>query len=95
MEQTDAALVGQARAGDPDAFRLLVERHARSLFGLAYRMTGNESDAEDVVQESFLRAYRQLKSFDQRASFGTWLYRIAVNSSLDLVRSRRRREGRG
>jgi len=91
MEQTDAALVGQARAGDPDAFRLLVERHARSLFGLAYRMTGNESDAEDVVQESFLRAYRQLKSFDQRASFGTWLYRIAVNSSLDLVRSRRRR----
>ena len=91
MEQTDAALVGQARAGDPDAFRLLVERHARSLFGLAYRMTGNESDAEDVVQESFLRAYRQLKSFDERASFGTWLYRIAVNGSLDLIRSRGRR----
>ena len=91
MEQTDAALVGQARAGDSDAFRLLVERHARSLFGLAYRMTGNESDAEDVVQESFLRAYRQLKSFDERASFGTWLYRIAVNCSLDLVRSRGRR----
>jgi RNA polymerase sigma-70 factor (ECF subfamily) len=91
MEQTDAALVGQARTGEPDAFRVLVERHARSLFGLAYRMTGNESDAEDVVQESFLRAYRQLKSFDQRASFGTWLYRIAVNCSLDLVRSRGRR----
>ena len=85
MEQTDAALVGQARAGDSDAFRVLVERHAHSLFGLAYRMTGNESDAEDVVQESFLRAYRQLERFDERASFGTWLYRIAVNCSLDLV----------
>jgi RNA polymerase sigma-70 factor (ECF subfamily) len=91
MDQTDAALVSQARTGDPDAFRALVERHARSLFGLAYRMTGNESDAEDVVQESFLRAYRQLQSFDERASFGTWLYRIAVNRSLDLVRSRGRR----
>ena len=91
MEQADAALVGQARTGDSDAFRALVERHARSLLGLAYRMTGNESDAEDVVQESFLRAYRQLQSFDERASFGTWLYRIAVNCSLDLVRSRGRR----
>jgi RNA polymerase sigma-70 factor (ECF subfamily) len=54
-------------------------------------MTGNEQDAEDVVQESFLRAYRQLGKFDERASFGTWLYRIAANCSLDLVRSRKRR----
>jgi RNA polymerase sigma-70 factor (ECF subfamily) len=54
-------------------------------------MTGNEQDAEDVVQESFLRAYRQLGKFDERASFGTWLYRIATNYSLDLVRSRKRR----
>ena len=54
-------------------------------------MTGNEQDAEDVVQESFLRAYRQLGKFDERASFGTWLYRIAANCSLDLVRSKKRR----
>jgi len=54
-------------------------------------MTGNEQDAEDVVQESFLRAYRQLGKFDERATFGTWLYRIAANCSLDLVRSRKRR----
>ena len=54
-------------------------------------MTGNQHDAEDVVQESFLRAYRQLSKFDERASFGTWLYRIAANCSLDLVRSRKRR----
>jgi RNA polymerase sigma-70 factor (ECF subfamily) len=91
MELTDAAFVAKARLGDADAYRVLVERHSRSLFRLAFRMTGNESDAEDVVQESFLRAYRQLAKFDERASFGTWLYRIATNCSLDLVRSRKRR----
>ncbi len=93
MELTDAAFVTRVRAGDANAFGALVERHGRSLFRLAYRMTGNEQDAEDVVQESFLRAYRQLNRFDERASFGTWLYRIAANCSLDLVRSRKRRGG--
>ena len=91
MEPTDRAFVASARTGDAEAFRVLVERHSRALFGLAYRMTGNESDAEDVVQESFLRAYRQLGKFDERSSFGSWVYRIAVNCSLDLVRSRQRR----
>jgi RNA polymerase sigma-70 factor, ECF subfamily len=91
MELTDLAFVTKARAGDADAYRVLVERHSRTLFRMAFRMTGNEQDAEDVVQESFLRAYRQLGKFDERASFGTWLYRIAVNCSLDLVRSKKRR----
>jgi RNA polymerase sigma-70 factor (ECF subfamily) len=91
MELTDSGYVARARAGDADAYRVLVERHSRTLFRLAYRMTGNEQDAEDVVQESFLRAYRQLGKFDDRASFGTWLYRIAANCSLDLVRARKRR----
>jgi RNA polymerase sigma-70 factor (ECF subfamily) len=91
MELTDAVFVTKARSGDTDAYRVLVERHSRALFRLAFRMTGNEQDAEDVVQESFLRAYRQLGKFDERASFGTWLYRIATNYSLDLVRSRKRR----
>jgi len=91
MEQTDRGYVAKARSGDADAYRALVERHSRSLFRLAYRMTGNEQDAEDVVQESFLRAYRQLAKFDDRASFGTWLYRIAANCALDLVRARKRR----
>src|SRR5947207_6207751 len=91
MEITDLAFVTKARAGDADAYRVLVERHSRALFRLAFRMTGNEQDAEDVVQESFLRAYRQLGKFDERATFGTWLYRIAMNCSLDLVRSRKRR----
>jgi RNA polymerase sigma-70 factor (ECF subfamily) len=91
MECNDPGLVTRTRAGDTDAFRVLVERHSRPLFRLAYRMTGNQQDAEDVVQDSFLRAYKQLGRFDERASFGTWLYRIAVNCSLDLVRSRKRR----
>src|SRR5499427_7816408 len=91
MEYADQALVAEARSGDPEAFRVLVERHSRALFRLAFRMTGNESDAEDIVQETFLRAYRQLAKFDERASFGTWLYRIATNYALDLVRSRNRR----
>ncbi|MGA2041053.1 MAG: sigma-70 family RNA polymerase sigma factor [Bryobacteraceae bacterium] len=89
--EIDRAFVVKARSGDTDAFRALVERHSRSLFRLAFRMTGNAQDAEDVVQESFLRAYRQLDRFDERASFGTWMYRIATNCSLDLVRVRKRR----
>ncbi|HWB95534.1 MAG TPA: sigma-70 family RNA polymerase sigma factor [Bryobacteraceae bacterium] len=91
MELTDVIAVEQAQTGDTDAFRVLVERHSRPVFRLAYRMTGNQQDAEDVVQESFLRAYRQLGRFDNRSSFGTWLYRIAVNCALDLVRARKRR----
>jgi RNA polymerase sigma-70 factor, ECF subfamily len=91
MESTDLEQVTRARGGDTYAFQVLVERHSRALFRLSFRMTGNQQDAEDVVQESFLRAYKQLAKFDERASFGTWLYRIAVNCSLDLVRSRKRR----
>src|SRR5277367_4562251 len=90
MEDSDLAAVARVRAGDSDGFRLLVERHGRSVFRLAYRMTGNEQDAEDVVQETFLRAYKQINRYESRASFGTWLYRIAANYSLDLVRSRKR-----
>ena len=92
MPQTDAAAVALARDGDSEAFRALVERHSRAVYRLAYRMTGNPSDAEDVVQETFLRAYKQLSRFESRANFGTWLHRIAVNCSIDLIRSRPHRE---
>jgi len=85
MQQSDAACVARARSGDGDAFHLLVERHSRSVFRLAYRMTGNEEDAEDVVQETFLKAYRRL---DQ---FGSWLHRIGANCAYDLLRGRGRR----
>src|SRR5579872_3954109 len=85
------AVLARARQGDSDAFRALVERHSRRVFLLAFRMTGNEQDAEDVVQESFLRAYRQLGRFESRANFGTWLYRIAANCALDVLQTRRAR----
>jgi RNA polymerase sigma-70 factor (ECF subfamily) len=91
MEWTDSAAADEARRGNQNAFRVLVERHSRSVFRLAFRMTGNEQDAEDAVQETFLRAYKQLHRFDGRAAFGTWLYRIAANCSLDLIRVRKAR----
>ena len=92
MPHTDAAAVALARDGDSEAFRSLVERHSRAVYRLAHRMTGNPQDAEDVVQETFLRAYRQLGRFESRANFGTWLHRIAVNCSIDLIRSRKHQE---
>src|SRR5204863_2140802 len=92
MDATEAAAVlARARQGDSDAFRALVETHSRQVFRLAFRMTGNEQDAEDVVQESFLRAYRQLGRFESRANFGTWLYRIVSNCSVDLMRAKQAR----
>jgi RNA polymerase sigma-70 factor (ECF subfamily) len=92
MRVDDAAAVERARHGDQEAFRVLVDRHSRSLYRLAYRMTGTAQDAEDVVQETFIRAYRQLSRFEARANVSTWLYRIAFNCSMDSLRSRPRRE---
>jgi len=87
--QSDAIAVEQTLAGDRDAYRLLVERHSRNVFRLAYRMTGNQHDAEDVVQEAFLRAYQKLKQFESRANFGTWVYRIAANYAIDRMRQKK------
>src|SRR5213594_1524854 len=93
MDATESAAdLARARQGDSEAFRALVERHSRSIFRLAFRMTGNEQDAEDVVQETFLKAYRRLGQFEQRAHFGSWLYRIAANCAYDALRARARRE---
>ena len=89
MDAQDAAAVAQVLAGDRDAFRLLVERHSRSVFRLAYRLTGSQSDADDVVQETFLRAYAKLETFQHQASFKTWLCRIAVNYSMDMMAKRK------
>lgn len=94
MDATDNDLVERVRGGDDDAFRVLVERHSRSIYRAAYRITGNAADADDVVQEAFLRAYRAANHFDARASFTTWLHRIAINCALDLIDSRKRRDHR-
>lgn len=94
METSDNELVERVCGGDDDAFRILVERHSRSIYRSAFRITGNSADADDVVQETFLRAYRAAHSFDARATFTTWLHRIAINCSLDLIDSRKRRDQR-
>lgn len=91
MEASDADVVARARDGDMDAYRTLVERHARGIFGLAWRMTGSEQDAEDIVQETLLKAYRSLHRYESRSGFGTWLHRIAANCALDHIRARQRR----
>lgn len=92
MPESDALAISRVRAGDDDAFRELVERHSRAVYRVAYRITGRIEDAEDVVQETFLRAYRQLHRFEARANFGTWLHRIATNCAVDLLRARPKRE---
>jgi RNA polymerase sigma-70 factor (ECF subfamily) len=92
MHLDDAAAVAQARGGDEDAFRALVERHSRSIYRLAYRMTGRPEDAEDVVQETFVRAFRQLGRFESRSNFATWVYRIGFNCAIDYMRARPHRE---
>lgn len=86
-----SAVLARAQGGDSEAFQALVEQHSRRVFQLAFRMTGNEQDAEDVVQESFLRAYKQLGRFEARANFGTWLYRIVANCAIDAIRARKSR----
>ena len=89
MEVTDAAVVAQVLAGDREAFRVLVERHSRSIFRVVYRMTGSQQDTEEIVQETLLRAYKSLDRFELRANFGTWLYRIAVNRTIDFLNARK------
>jgi RNA polymerase sigma-70 factor, ECF subfamily len=92
MEERDPSVVAKARDGDRDAFRALVEMHSRYIYSLAHRMTGNAEDAEDVVQEAWLKAHKQLSRFEARADFRTWMHRITVNCSIDLIRARRHRE---
>jgi RNA polymerase sigma-70 factor, ECF subfamily len=94
MSQGDAAAIQAVLAGDRDAFGELVRHHSRMLFRLAFRMTGNESDADDVVQDTFLRAFQKLATFESRADFGTWIYRIAVHCALDRLQRRRQDDAR-
>jgi RNA polymerase sigma-70 factor (ECF subfamily) len=94
IAESDAVAVERTLAGDRDAYRVLVERHSHNVFRLAYRMTGNRHDAEEVVQEAFLRGYQKLGQFAARANFGTWVYRIAANYAIDRMRQRHKEEAR-
>jgi len=94
LRETDAIAVERVLAGDRDAYRTLVERHSRNVHRLAYRLTGNAHDTEDVVQEAFLRAYQKLGQFEARSNFGTWVYRIAANYAIDRMRQRNKEDAR-
>jgi RNA polymerase sigma-70 factor (ECF subfamily) len=87
----DRALLVAAQAGDMAAFRTLVERYQRRAFNVAFALVRDEQDAREIVQESFLRAYRNLSKFKGDSAFFTWLYRIVTNLSIDLVRRPGRR----
>lgn len=82
MDYTDEALVRQSQSGDPSAFESLIRRHQRMICSLTYRMTGSLTDAEDLAQETFIRAYRNIGSYRGASKFSTWLYRIAINVCL-------------
>jgi RNA polymerase sigma-70 factor (ECF subfamily) len=89
--RTDDELVARVREGDHEAFAALVDRHKRQVYGLAYRMLGDRSDAEDAAQEAFVRAYTRLATYQPDGRFGAWLLAIASHRCIDLLRSRGRR----
>src|SRR5262245_28188485 len=89
LKPTDRDLVDRARAGDAAAFGQLVRRHQQRIHRLALHMLRDKAEAEDVTQETFIRAYQALKRFDGRSEPYTWFYRITVNLSLNTIRSRK------
>jgi RNA polymerase sigma-70 factor (ECF subfamily) len=93
-ERPDDLFVEEARRGSREAFAELVRRHERRVYGLAFRMVRNHSDADDLAQEVFLTAFRSIGSFRRGSSFYTWLYRIAVNLSLTFLKKRSREKDR-
>ena len=90
MKNAEAEAIQQIVAGDRDAYRVLMERHFCAVHRIAFRITGNQEDAEDAAQEAFLRAYNKLPSFRHESSFSTWITRIAMNTALNLVERRNR-----
>lgn len=90
MEQEEQQLIRQAAEGQEQAFEQLVLRHQKGIYNLTLRMTGNQDDAYDLTQESFLRAWKSLAAFQFESSFSTWLYRIATNLCIDFLRRQKR-----
>src|SRR5271169_3048211 len=89
-KDSDGALVTATKRGDTRAFEQLVSRHEQRALAMAQRITRNREDAEDVVQESFLKAFRHLASFEEKAQFSSWLTRIVMNEAYMLLRQKRR-----
>lgn len=87
----ERALVARAQAGDLEAYDTLVRRHQERLYATLYHMTANHEDAADLTQETFVKAFRALRTFKGDSGFFTWLYRIAVNKTINFLKQRRHR----
>ncbi|RKU18180.1 RNA polymerase subunit sigma-24 [Candidatus Poribacteria bacterium] len=90
MDRTEALLIADLCEGDETALAPLVERYKRMVYRLAVQITKNHADADDVMQETFIKVYRSIHTFRRDAAFETWLYRITVNEALNFVRRRER-----
>ncbi len=89
MENKETELLVEAQKGDPQAFTSLVELYQKPVYNLCYRMLGNVEDAEDAAQETFIRAYRAIRRYDNKRPFSTWLLSIAAHYCIDQIRRRR------
>ncbi len=90
MDKAESDAIRDVLAGNRDAYRVLMDRHFGTVTRIAFRITGNEADAEEAAQEAFLRAYNKLPSFRQDSTFSTWITRIAMNTAINLVERRNR-----
>ena len=90
MDKAETEAIREVLTGNRDAYRVLMDRHFHSVFRVAFRITGNEADAEEAAQEAFLRAYNKLPSFRQDSAFSTWITRIVMNTAINLVERRNR-----
>lgn len=92
MSEAEQKTIRRAAAGDRVAFRALVLEHSHAMFRLAWRLSGDESAADDIVQEAFIKAWRHIGEFRMQSSFRSWLHRITVNAAMDYLRKQSRRE---
>ena len=90
MDKAETEAIQNVLAGNRDAYRVLMDRHFCSVTRVAFRITGNEADAEEAAQEAFLRAYNKLPTFRQDSTFSTWIMRITMNTAINLVERRNR-----
>ncbi len=88
--KADIIYIGQILGGNSNAFSFIVDRHKNKAFNLAFRICGNHEEAEEIAQDSFLKAYRSLRSFKMKSSFATWFYRIVYNTAISNVRIKKK-----
>ncbi|MFY0643982.1 MAG: sigma-70 family RNA polymerase sigma factor [Bacteroidia bacterium] len=93
MHKQDTAIIKAILAGDQDQFAILIERYENMVFSLSLKLLKDRSEAEEVAQLSFIKAYESLKKYDGNAKFNTWLYRITYNTCLDRIRVLQRQQG--